>query len=182
MIFVRDDDVLLPSKGGKDSLARFKGVHELILSNPRFLHRAAILVTEIQTVPGAVEYVYNEWDEGRLFLELHGFEHIDYGALPKAKVIEHLERAMEWMRPAVPGRWYTPWGASQPHLHEAAKEVGLELVDCSKRIKLRGTDGATDLLQRHGSLDVFEGKELAMHWWCHVDRPRLKQIVEFGNV
>jgi len=174
MIYVRDDDVLIPGKGG---LERFRRYHELICSNPRFLHRAAILVTEIQTVPGAVEYVYDEWDKGRLFLELHGLEHVDYGAMPKHKVIDHLHKALEWMRPACPGRWYTPWGSTQPHLHEAAKEVGLELVDCSNIIKLRGRNGAVDILREGRDLDYFENKELFTHYWEKGNR--LQRIVNF---
>jgi len=183
MIFVRDDDVLLPSKGGKDSLERFKRVHELICSNPRFMHVPAILVEEIQTVPGAVDYVKNEHSEGRMQLQLHGLRHVDYGAMDIKDVHVHLSSAIEWMFQyfrVIPTKWYTPWGSSQPHLHMAAKSHDLQLVDCSNRIKLRGTNGATDML-RHGSLDVFEGKELAMHWWDGLDRERLKLVVEFGN-
>jgi hypothetical protein len=182
MIWVRDDDVLLPSKGGKDSLARFKGVHELICSNTRFLHVPAILVKEIQTVPGAVEYVKQETAAGRMRPELHGYEHIDYGAMDIRDILEHLSYSKRWMHENLgvwPTKWYTPWGASQDHLREASKIQGLQMVDCSSRIKLRGEGGATDLLQKHRSLDVFEGQELAMHWWCGVDRERLKQVVEF---
>lgn len=181
MIFVRDDDVLLSSKD-TDSLGRFKRVHELICSNPRFVHVAAILVEEIQTVPGAVEYIREENANGRLKLQLHGLRHVDYGAMDIKDVHVHLSHSIEWMFQwfrVIPTKWYTPWGSTQEHLHVAAKAAGLQLVDCSNRIKTCGENGALDLLRKHGCLDPFEDKELHIHWWSAQDRERLQMLVNY---
>lgn len=156
MIAVRDDDVLLRSSNGTDSFKRFRRVHETICSVPtRLLHVPTIITDEIGEFPEAIEYIRQETAAGRMHPELHGFEHIDYGKLTKEEVKLHLSRAACWFKVQLdylPTKWYTPWGANQPHLKEAAKELNLTLVDTSGCIKLRGRYGVKQLLS--------EGKQI----------------------
>ena len=66
--------------------------------------------------------------------ELHGWEHVDYGEYTKSEVLEDLRRSIDVMVNKLhchPSKFYTPWGANSPEIQEAAKELNLEVVDCS---------------------------------------------------
>jgi len=182
MIVVRDDDVLLRSSGHHNSFKRFKRVHEIICKVPtRLLHVPTILTEEIQDFPEAVDYIQFETKYGRMRPELHGYQHVDYGAMTKAEIIDQLEKAFDWFVDTLgyrPNKWYTPWGASQPHLHEVAKDLGLKLVDCSKTHKLKGRYGVKQLLADGQSTSYFEGQEIIMHWWSAIDNERIAEFVE----
>ena len=180
MIYVRDDDVLLRSSSYKDPFAHFRTVHNWILETDKLLHVPAILVTEIQDFPACIEYIKNETSEGRMRPEIHGLNHIDYAKLPLVEVKNHLGQCKQalwtWFK-ATPTKWYTPWGANAPHLYEAAREYGLQLVDCSKINKLAGRYGIVQLAKDGHDLEKFlhEG-EIFFHWW--EGGMRLKRVIE----
>ena len=178
-IYVRDDDVLLSSSSYSTPFQRFKQIHEWIEKDSRFIHRPGILVSEIQGFPECIEYVKDKLkNTEQMQPEIHGLQHIDYGKLTKEEVKRQLVICQEWFLLNLEwtaARWYTPWGASQPHLHEAAAEVGLELVDTSKINKLEGRYGVVQRL-KDGSPDFLEGQEIFMHWWS--GGSRLLRVIE----
>ena len=166
-IRIRDDDVLLPSSRWAEPMKRFRGFHNLVLQDQEhFIHVAAVLCTEIQQFPEIIELIRTETEAGRMEPQIHGLKHIDYGKLLRGEVVDHLESCMayfsEWGFP-MPTLWYTPWGASQPHLHEAAQMCGLKLIDTSNVIH---PGPARDYLKQHpDELEVWQGKEIIRHWW-----------------
>jgi hypothetical protein len=181
-IFIRDDDVLLPSSGYEDPLKRFKQIHRWILECDRFMHRPTILVTEIQGFPKCIEYVKEETAEGRMDPQIHGLEHIDYGPLSNIEVASHLNQCLDWFaknKLPRPKNWYTPWGASQPHLHEVSENMGLKLIDTSQINKLPGRYGVVQRLKDGESLDFLEEDEIFMHWW--EGGLRLKRVIAVGK-
>ena len=188
-IRVRDDDVLIGSSSYDDPLKKFKSVHELICQSDKLMHVPAILLHHVIKdgtpgiigIPSAVEYVREQTQAGRMKPEIHGLEHVDYGKLDKTTVIEHLKICQEflWKEFDIKStRWMTPWGASQPHLHEAASIVGLKLVDCSrvKWTKLAGRHGVVQQLREGRDISYMEGGEIFMHWW--EGGLRLNRVVE----
>lgn len=175
-IFVRDDDVLIDSSGHADPVGRFKQVHDWIKNTPGFVHVPAILVhnviedgTEgIEKFPEAIDLILEGIEDGSMRPEIHGWEHVDYGKKTLEEVMDDISRAEDWIITNLgvqPTTWYTPWGASQPHLHEAADLMNLQLVDCSRINKLEGTHGIVQRLKDGESLDFLEDQEIFMHWW-----------------
>lgn len=181
MIYVRDDDVLLSSTSCPDPLKRFKAVHVLVCKAPsKLIHVPTILVEEIEKFPEAVQFIKSEYDAGRLLPELHGLQHIDYGKLDDDEVREHLDKSCEWFKKnlnTLPVFWYTPWGASQPHLHKIAKEYNMKLVDCSATTKMVGRYGIIQKLREGWPIDRFS--EVIIHWWRGQDVERLGWLVEY---
>ena len=58
MIQIRNDDVLLTSRGWPDPVKRIKQLHSWVAEFPEHvIHVPAILVAEIQKFPEAVEFV-----------------------------------------------------------------------------------------------------------------------------
>lgn len=178
-VFVRDDDVLLPSSQWSDPFGRFKQVHEWIEGCPNFVHKPGILVSEIQDFPQCIEYIKDKIKStNQMEPEIHGLRHIDYGKLQKEEVKEHLTKCVEWFVDTLnwtPMIWYTPWGASQPHLHEAANELNLKLVDTSRINKLEGRYGVVQRF-RDGDINWIDNQEIFMHWWG--GGSRLLRVVE----
>lgn len=178
-VLVRDDDVLLPSSSYSSPFGRFHQVHEWIERCPNFIHKPGILVTEIKAFPECVEYIKEKIKStNQMEPEIHGYQHIDYGKLTKIGVKTHLDMCLEWFTHELnwtPILWYTPWGASQPHLHEAAAEMNLELVDTSKINKLAGRYGAVQRIKDEG-INWLDNQELFMHWW--EGGSRLLRVVE----
>lgn len=168
LLRIRDDDVLLHSRGHENPFARFKQIHEWTLLSADIVHVPAILVEDIQEFPGCVEYVKEHTANGSMLPEIHGLRHVDYGALSKQQVLSDIAEARDWIEKTfdrAPRIWYTPWGASQPHLHEAAAELGLVLVDVSRIVKMEGETGVCANLRNGMSVERLDGLEIFMHWW-----------------
>lgn len=187
MIRVRDDDVLIGSSSHPDPLAEFKRVHKLICESSRLIHVPAILIHHnistgspgIVDFPGAVEFVQEKTDDGKMLPEVHGWQHIDYAKLSTAEVVDDLKRCQDFILKhfgRMATKWYTPWGANAPHLYEAANHVELELVDCSAINKLQGRYGVVKRLSDGKSIDYLEGDEIFMHWWQ--GGSHLRRVVE----
>lgn len=168
MIYIRDDDVLLSSKGFSDPVVRLKQIHGWICESPKLMHVPTILCKEIQDFPEAIEYVKEETLAGRMLPQLHGWEHIDYAKLTQPQIQYHLEISKFWMvdnLDVLPTRWYTPWGANAPHLYAAAKECDLTLIDTSNRIVLEGPTGVLASLKKGIPVDYLDEQEIFLHWW-----------------
>jgi len=168
VIYIRDDDVLLSSKGFSDPVIRLKQIHSWILESPKLMHVPTILCSEIQGFPDAIKFVKEETLAGRMMPQLHGWEHIDYAKLHLSAIKTHLEDSKHFMIDNLnvcPTRWYTPWGANAPHLYVAAKECGLKLIDTSGIIELGGPTGVLINLQNGVPIDYLDGREIFLHWW-----------------
>jgi len=181
MIYVRDDDVILESSSWPDAFGRFRQVHNWIRELPgQMIHVPAMLVNESFHFPEAIEYIREETKAGFMQPQFHGMSHIDYGKLPLLSVVDALKAGKDWMNNklgVIPSVWYTPWGASQDHLHEAAAICHMALVDCDDIIKFRGRYGAVQRLKDEpDSADCLKGLELFTHWWD--DGARVKRVVE----
>jgi peptidoglycan/xylan/chitin deacetylase (PgdA/CDA1 family) len=184
-IIIRDDDVLLSSTAHYErSFERFKFVHETVCRSSRLKHVPALLTGEIQEFPDAVEYIQFETKSGRMFPELHGLTHIDYGKLSEQEVSEQLSQAKAWFEETLgysPTKWYTPWGSSSPAQTAGAKSVGLTATDCSNAIKFKGRYGVPQLMRDGVPLSYFNNRELIIHWWNGMDVERLAAFVEVLN-
>jgi len=185
LVRVRDDDVLLQSRGWENPFARFRQLHEWILETDCVVHVPAILVNEIQEYPDCIAYVKEQTQEGRMLPEVHGMEHIDYGKLTKEDARDRLLRAKNWINDTfgyTPTIYYSQWGASQPHLHEAAAEVDLVLIDTSKRTVLEGPGGVIQKLKDGLPPAQLNGVEVMIHWWNAGARlARMCQVIKHGS-
>lgn len=163
---IRDDDVLVHSSQWEDPFKRFRGFHNVVCQDTEhFIHVAAILCTEISAFPEAIDFIKAEVTAGRMEAQIHGWKHIDYGQLIRGDVKHHLGRCFEFFLEndlPTPTIFYTPWGASQRHLHDVAEEMGLRLVDTSGIIH---PGQASDKLKIDSDTLFFEGKEILRHWW-----------------
>jgi len=131
-------------------------------------------------MPEAVAYIKEQKDLGKMSLQIHGWEHIDYAKLSVKEVIDDLERCKDFFYDKfemIPSRWYTPWGANAPHLYEAADETGLTLIDCSQIYKMNGRYGIIQLAKEGKDIEKFlHKKEIFFHWW--EGGMRLKRVIE----
>lgn len=169
MIRIRDDDVLMESSSWSDPFGRFRQIHDWILKSPMFVHVPTILVTEIQKFPDVIEYIREQTKIGKMIPEIHGLSHLDYAKLPIEETKQHLKICKDWIwrnTGYLPTKWYTPWGANARYLYDAAQSEGLELIDCSRILKLNGRYGVCqELRDGRDPIDFLEGKEIFMHWW-----------------
>ena len=176
MIIIRDDDVLINSSEWNKPPKKFRRVHRWICEDPHFLHVPAILAHNVVddgtpgllAFPETIEYIKEETKKGRMRPEIHGWEHIDYGKKTLDEVREDLKKMKFFLHEVLDApatTWYTPWGASQPHLHEAAALEGLKCVDTNDIVKLKGEESITRKVMDGGSFDPFDGREILVHWW-----------------
>lgn len=185
MIYVRSDDVILPSKTWSDPVGRFRQQQEWIESAPNIIHVPTILVTEIQEFPDCIQYIKDKIPEGKMIPQIHGLRHIDYGKLSKDEVKEHLkickDKMFEWFG-QIPTKWYSPWGSTQTFLHEAAAEENLQLIDCSNILPLEGRYGVVQRLKDGEPISNFDNKELFIHWWTKGARlARVCAVARYGS-
>jgi peptidoglycan/xylan/chitin deacetylase (PgdA/CDA1 family) len=187
-IIMRNDDILLFSKGHKDPAAKFTKYHRWMLEGLEFFkHVPTILVRDIQQFPKIIEYIREETAEGRMFPELHGYEHVDYANLPEKEVDEHLERSVEWMERELrvrPKKFYTPWGAdaNNPVISSTSAKYGLTPIDISKVVML----GKAVALVKENSIEIsyrhLKGREILTHWWQRGLRvPRIVKSFRHGG-
>jgi hypothetical protein len=159
-IRVRDDDVLVHSRGHADSGARFKKVHELICKYGA-LHVPTILVTEIQDFPDAIDFIEAETKAGRMEPQWHGYTHVDYAKKERYEIhrdiVESQTLFMEMFGVNFT-KFYTPWGANADHIKDECDMAGIELIDCSNMIYCSKINHDPSL---------FKGRdiEIAIHWW-----------------
>jgi peptidoglycan/xylan/chitin deacetylase (PgdA/CDA1 family) len=185
MIRVRNDDVLLPSSSYSSELGRLKQIHEWICEVPdTLIHVPAILVTEIQEFPEAIEWIQNETWLGRMQPEIHGLSHKDYAALSTYEIQCDMEHCRDWIDDQFgyePTKFYSPWGAGADtrgaHIGPACAEVGIELVTCENISKLCGRYGVVKEMRDGRDISYLgDDGEIFMHWW--EGGSRLKRVVE----
>jgi hypothetical protein len=186
MIRVRNDDVLLPSKGYSSELGRLQQIHEWICEVPdTLIHVPAILVLEIQQFPECIEWIRQETAEGRMLPEIHGLSHKDYASMSEKEIVADLNVCRDWIDYKfghVATKFYTPWGAGADergaHIGPAAASTGIELVTCENISKLCGRHGVVQQLMDGRDISYLNdfGGEIFMHWW--EGGSRLKRVVE----
>lgn len=184
-IIIRDDDVFPETKNKfAEYFKTFVEVHESIASCPRMVHVPTLIVRDLQNYPEAVRYIKSQTENGTMQPELHGLTHDDYGAKDIETVIAHVAEARGWFLSNLgfpPKRWYTPWGANQPHLHEAAKQFDIEIQNSAAFLKFRGRYGVKQLMSENRPASFFYDKQIVMHWWSPTDVQRLKMLVDYIN-
>ncbi len=168
---VRDDDVFVLSSGypsGEQVVQRVKYVHEAIVG-AGFTHVAAVLCHNLHEFPGGVEFLRDKTHAGELVPEVHGWEHVDYAKLERDEIVENLKRCIDVIQKTThydPTIFYTPWGANAPHIAEASRMVGLEMIDCSETMPpAMECFGHSKHWEVYGDLIRSEERELFIHWW-----------------
>jgi hypothetical protein len=163
MITVRNDDVMQKSGSWPDppgrplywgATGRFKQLHGWICRCPEhFIHVPSLMLYHVKddpdtagllAFPEVIKFIEQETKEGRMQPEIHGVEHIDYKKVSYERCVADLQIMKDYIRKKFDyeaTRWFTPWGANADHMHEAAKQEGLTLVDCSAIRKLPGRYG-----------------------------------------
>jgi hypothetical protein len=177
---VRDDDVLVGSSSWADPLKRFSQIHRWIAEVPdKFIHVPAILTTEIQQFPEAIEYIKSETKAGRMLPELHGFHHeIDYRTRSIEECVSDLDKGIDWMIKNLdvrPKRWYTPRGADHSNMRAASEFMNIEFISAFDN-KLSGRYGVVQRLRDGADIKFLEGLEISCHWW--EGGMRLKRVIE----
>lgn len=184
MIRLRDDDVVIKhSSQWEDIFGRFRQVHEWTKAGDgQLLHVCAILADDLQTHSEAISYIRDEVEAGNIEPQIHGKEHIDYANLSKEKVREHLKYCKDFIFESfsvIPTLWYTPWGASSPHLHEVSLEENIKLIDCSKIIPI---ESCVKSIRYGVPVRKYEGKEVITHFWNKGLRvKRLAVLAKYGS-
>jgi len=168
VVRVRDDDVLMPNGAYPDPIARFKEVHELIVSYGA-LHVPAILVKTIQEYSDVYSFIREETASGRMEPQWHGHTHVDY-ANEDNKYYEEIRAdirtGQEFFKENFGVQFsifYTPWGGNSYLLQEACKDEGIVAVDCSEMI---------NCAQVNKNPELYRGRdiEILIHWYAGKQR------------
>ena len=129
MLRIRIDDVLVKeSSCRKDPQKRFAQICRWLEQTPHIKHVPTILVEDIQKYPETIELIKLKTSQGKMFPELHGWEHVDYNKLTETEIAKHLFKSIRWfenmlgIRPTI---WATPWGAEGEKLSILAGDFGL---------------------------------------------------------
>ena len=181
MIFIRDDDVLMPyrAKQYPDPFERFKQIHEWLKASPRFMHRPALLYWELQQYPKCIEYIQRETDLGNMEPQLHGLSHCDYTIMQRERQLAAHKWCKDWFSKLglpQPKYFYAPWGYLNDTVVECAKIRGLEAVGIKDAIRLKYV--MRSLRDGRSKLEDYEDKEIYWHWWSGGDR--IKRLVEYA--
>ena len=185
VIRVRFDDVLVNS-GPMDGreFQKFRKHHQWCLDVPGvFYPTAAILCSEIQAFPEAVEYVRSELDAGRLYVDLHGWEHVNYADLPLETIEEHLEKSFEYMLKTfgcLPVRWATPWGANSDDIQLACRKYAILWEGVKNPVIDQGP--AMSTVREAGTIECLRGKVIMVHWFERgLKLYRIAQTAKYGT-
>jgi len=185
VIRVRFDDVLVYSEPMKDrEFQKFRKHHQWCLDMPEtFYPTAAILCSEIQAFPEAVEYVRTELDAGRLYIDLHGWEHIDYTKLSQKEIEEHLDKSFEYLLKefnCLPVRWATPWGANSESIQLACRKYGLTWEGVTDPVVDQGPASAK--VHETQTVECLRGKVIMVHWFERgLKLYRIVQTAKYGT-
>jgi len=168
MIRVRDDDVLSITRfyNYETALPRFKEVHKVIVEGGA-CHVAAVLCGEIHRFSGLSAFLREQYENGTLIPEIHGWSHVDYTGMLSGEVERDLENCIKLIKTATgysPTKFYSPRGATSFELIEVTNSLGLDLVDVSKTLyPKRAVFGGKGWASNRA--EVLAGRELFIHWW-----------------
>lgn len=181
MLRIRIDDVLTENSScRKDPEKRFAQICRWLEQTDKIQHVPTILVRGIQKYPATVEALYQKVQEGRVFPELHGWDHIDYNNLDDTEVARHLFKSVDWFEKTLkfkPTVWATPWGAESERLSKIGRSFGLTV----EGVKDCWTPG--DWLREAKKLDTPPTNLTVMeHWWVSgLKLLRISAVVQAGS-
>ena len=181
MIFVRDDDVLVPSSINSEE--KFIEIHKIIASCSYLMHLPAILVSEINCFPKVINFIKEEYKKGKLIPELHGYEHKDYGVLSKEQIREDLNKSFEWFNLCfgiTPKRWHLPFSSNSEEIKEVSSDFNIKLTD--KTFQVYYIWGKHNIIPRIKKGECFDDKTIILHWWDKLANERLKELVFTCNL
>ena len=131
MLRIRIDDVLSANSScRKDPEKRFAQISRWLAQTDKIIHVPTILVTDIQKYPATIEAIRQQVQDGKIFPELHGWEHVDYNKLDDLEIARHLFKSMDWFEKTLgfkPTIWATPWGAESERLSKIGRSFGLKV-------------------------------------------------------
>tara|TARA_R110000751_G_scaffold1590_2_gene5900 strand:- start:1293 stop:1931 length:639 start_codon:yes stop_codon:yes gene_type:complete len=144
----------------------------------------AILCQESDKFPEGLDYLKGLIDGGKVYPDLHGWDHGPYGSRETKEIEEHLEKSLEWFMAklgVLPIRWVTPHGADSPELRAAAAKFGMVLENTLDPVV---DQKALDTkLRKTGDLSIMDGKVMMIHWFERGLRLyRIARIIEFGSI
>lgn len=133
--------------------------------NPKIVLMPTIVVSDIQNFPQTIETLRHLGFSGKVNLQLHGYEHIDYNAQPEKLIKEHIEKSLQWFKDTLwtePTIWATPWGADSEKLRSICNEYNLVLDGVKDYLDPGGWIKAAKINFReaHQNLNIMD------HWWC----------------
>ncbi len=172
MIYVRDDDVLLPSRQWPDPLARFKEVHEMLADFDFVIHIPTLLTSELDRYPEAIDYIRRETNDGWMIPEFHGTSHIDYADLTPEEILQDYKKGQDWFKAHLGvefTRHYTPWGAGEDergaHIKPTAVAAGVVVVTCAALLEPEHI-----IADPYATYEKYESREIFIHWWAGIGK------------
>lgn len=184
LVRIRIDDVM----GGSSAFTkergehRFNQIHRWIVQSKSLIHVPTILVEDIQKYPNIIDLIKTETAAGKMDPQLHGYQHIDYGAITPEEIDEHLVKSIKWFQTVLnkePTVWATPWGAYSETIKEAASKRFLE-VETTANIIPPGR--AVEIAKNANSIRVLFGQTVMTHWWSlGLNILRLVEIANYGS-
>jgi predicted deacetylase len=162
MLRIRIDDVLVHSKGYNPD-DRFAQISRWLEQCPRIKQDPTILVKDIQAYPTTVEAIRQKVQEGKMFPELHGWEHVDYNKLDDLEVARHLFKSMDWFEKTLhvtPKIWATPWGAESERLSKIASSFDLKVEGVGATIA-----PGQWLAEARKQKNMIMDQTVMDHWW-----------------
>ncbi len=167
-IIVRVDDVMCESSAWDRprSIRRITAFQRWMSDIPAIEYVPTVLVTEIQDYSEVIELLRAGAQSKIASPQIHGLEHIDYGALDEATVRSHLKKCIEWFERELdftPTVWATPWGGTNDIMQRVSAELGLRLETTHPTIDVKKAMGYL----KSGQMEVkdFFGKTILEHWW-----------------
>jgi len=185
LIRIRSDDVLVHSEQMKGvEFNKWRKHHQWVLEAPDyFYHVAAILCKDIQDFPNAIAFINEEVGAGRLALDLHGWEHVDYAKLTQEEIELHLEQSFEFFLKTfncLPTRWATPWGGNSSDISKAARKYSLQVEGVIDPVIDQGQ--AVHIVQSANSIVPLLGKVIMVHWFERgLKLWRIIQAAKYGS-
>jgi len=177
---IRIDDVLVHSKGHNPD-EKFAQVVRWLEQSPLIHHVPTILVKDIQDYPASVDLIIEKTKEGKMFPELHGWTHIDYGKLNETEIAQHLFKSVDWFEKTLgyaPKVWATPWGAESEKLTKVAYSFGLTVEGVGQTIPPGQWLAEA---RRYKTLPM--DRTVMDHWWQRgLKLLRIATVLEYGSV
>lgn len=185
MIRIRIDDV--PVESGAHHKGRvfhqIKKIHRWTqkISN-KAVHVPTLLIKDIAEWPELIEFIREETRMYRMFPQIHGYEHIDYGKLSEQEITNHMRMCIEWFNDELdyhPTIWATPWGATSPTMQAVGRKLGLTIETTHTTL----SPGAARKLAEDYGPAILRGKTIMEHWYKRgLQLLRVIEIVEYGSV